>query len=128
MEITGKVIQVLPVQKFNGRNGEIVKNSFVVETNEQYPKKVCVTCIGDERWQKLGIVVGKNYNLGIDVSSREWKGRWFTEVNCWRAVNLDGNNANAGTQQMPQSPVPNAQPYSAPSQPQDNSGNDPLPF
>lgn len=96
MEINGKVIQVLPEQVFDGKNGDkYYKYSFVVETSEQYAKKICLTCMGKDRWEKLGIRVGLSYNLGVDVSSREWNGRWFTEASCWNAVTLDESKVAA---------------------------------
>lgn len=88
MDINGKVIAILPAYTFNTKNGQKTKYGFVIETNDQYPKKVCLNCFGDERWKALGIVQGGEYNLSIEVSSREYNGRWFTEATCWRAVNV----------------------------------------
>ncbi len=90
MEINAKVIRILDEQVIKSRSGEeYIKYSFVVETNEKYAKKICLTCMGKDRWGKLGIRVGLSYNLGVDISSREWNGRWFTEASCWNAVVLD---------------------------------------
>lgn len=95
MEITAKCIAVLPEQRFDGKKGIVVKNLFVVETNEQYAKKICLVCLGEERWAQMGILVGHTYSLSIDVSSREWQGKWFTEAQCWKAVCLDNASSNA---------------------------------
>ena len=72
MDINGKVIAILPAYTFNTKNGQKTKYGFVIETNDQYPKKVCLNCFGDERWKALGIVQGGEYNLSIEVSSREY--------------------------------------------------------
>lgn len=95
MDINGKVIAILPTYTFNTKNGQKTKYGFVIETNDQYPKKVCLNCFGDERWKALGIVQGCEYNLSIEVSSREYNGRWFTEATCWRAVNVGKPQAQA---------------------------------
>lgn len=125
MDINGKVIAILPPYTFNTKNGQKTKYGFVIETNDQYPKKVCLNCFGDERWKALGIVQGGEYNLSIEVSSREYNGRWFTEATCWRAVNVGkqqaqsmANNTQAQVMQAP------------PQQQEDNGGGDDsqLPF
>ena len=48
LEITGKVIQLLPEQTGTGKNGTWVRRDFVVETTDQYPKKVCFSGWGDK--------------------------------------------------------------------------------
>lgn len=133
MEINAKVIQILDEQVIKSRSGEeYIKYSFVVETNEKYAKKICLTCIGKDRWDKLGIRVGFSYNLGVDVSSREWNGRWFTEASCWNAVALDNvtpSMTSTPTQAQsqvvsPQSPSVSKLSESAPS----SDKQDDLPF
>lgn len=112
MDLQGKVLAVLSEQKFNGKNGEIVKHGFVIETNGEYPKKVAFDVLdsGDKnKWGKMKeqVVVGNDVSVSFDVSSREWQGRWFTQANAFRVMPL---GAGATTQQAPQSPVPNAEP------------------
>lgn len=129
MDLQGKVVAVLGEQKFNGKNGDIIKHGFVVETSGEYPKKVAFDVIDSgekDKWGKMKeqVVVGNDVAVSFDVSSREWQGRWFTQANAFRVMPL---GANATTQQAPQSPVPNAEPVpvSAPVQADDAT---PLPF
>ena len=50
MEITGKIIAVLPVQGGTSKNGnEWKKQEYVLETHDQYPKKVCFQIFGADR-------------------------------------------------------------------------------
>ena len=54
MDINGKVIAILPPYTFNTKNGQKTKYGFVIETNDQYPKKVCLNCFVSNkhnRWQ-----------------------------------------------------------------------------
>ena len=45
MQINGKLINLLPLQTGQGKNGnEWKKQEFILETSGQYPKKVCITC------------------------------------------------------------------------------------
>lgn len=128
MEISGKIIKVLDTQRFvSQRNGnEYVKNTFVVETQGNYPKRVAFSVMGEDKFTQMGIVVGGTYNVSFDVESREWQGKWFTECQAWRVQRIDGD-AVQGEQQKPQ---PVQQPSTIP-QPQVSNGtesNDGLPF
>lgn len=135
MELTGKVIAILEPQSFvSQKNGNTyVTNVFIIETQGQYPKKVAFKVMGEDKFKQMGIVVGGNYNVSFDVESREWKDRWFTECSAWKAICIDGQNANTQqAQAQTASPAPAAAP--APSAPSgDGTGGegeqkDDLPF
>ena len=120
LEITGKVMNVLPTQSGNGKNGEWVKNFFVIQTQGEYPKNVCFSVMGKEKWEKMNIQVGMTYNVSFDVESREWNGKWFNDVQAWKVVSISG-----GQQQPRQAQAPAPTPQPAPAG-QDNA--DQLPF
>ena len=82
MEITGKVIKTLPLQSGEGRNGIWKKQEYVIETEGQYPKKICFSLWGD-KIEQARIAEGEQINLSFDVESREYNGRWYTEVKAW---------------------------------------------
>ena len=107
MEITGKVIKVLePMSGISAKNGEKwVKNSFVLETGGQYPKTLCFTVMGQERWDKMGIKVGGNFSVSFDPESREWNGKYFTDLSAWKAVNLDAGQSAQTQQPAAQAPA-----------------------
>ena len=109
LEITGKVMNVLPTQSGNGKNGEWVKNFFVIQTQGEYPKMVCFSVMGRDRWEKMNIQVGMTYNVSFDVESREWNGKYFTDLSAWKAVNLDAGQSTL-TQQPAASPSPQPAP------------------
>ena len=48
MQFTAKLIQVLPLQTGTGKNGAWKKQDIIVETEGQYPKKICVSVWGDK--------------------------------------------------------------------------------
>jgi len=83
MEITGKVIKTLPLQSGEGKNGIWKKQEYVIETEGQYPKKICFSLWGDKIEQSR-IAEGEQINLSFDVESREYNGRWYTEVKAWK--------------------------------------------
>lgn len=92
MEIQGKVIAILEPQRFvSSKNGnEYVTTVFVIVTPGQYPKKVAMKVMGEDKFKQMGIVMGGTYNVSFDVESREWQGKWFTECQAWRTQRMDG--------------------------------------
>lgn len=99
-DITGKVIAILEPQRFvSQKNGnEYVTNVFVIETQGQYPKKVAMKVMGEDKFKQMGIVMGGTYNVSFDVESREWNSKYYTECQAWKAVRLDAQQPNQGQQ------------------------------
>lgn len=124
MEIQVKIIKVLETQSFTSqKTGNVyVKNVFVGETQGQYPKNIAFAVMGEDKFAQMGIVVGGTYNVSFDVESREWRGRWFTEVSAWKAVRIDGEQG----QQQAQAPQQATQQQAHAPQQQETS--DSLPF
>ena len=83
MKLTAKLVQVLPLQTGAGKNGQWKKQDIIVETEGQYPKKVCVSIWGDKINEQV-LKVGSMLNISFDVESREYNGRWYTDVKAWR--------------------------------------------
>lgn len=93
MELTAKLIQLLPLQKGTGKTGnEWRKQEIIVETDGQYPKKVCISIWGDKINEKV-LRVGNTLTISFDVESREYNGRWYTDVKAWK-VEAAGGSAN----------------------------------
>lgn len=95
VEITGKVIQVLPTQSGQGRNGEWMKNAFVIEWSDNgYKQHLCLDVMGADKWEKMekAVRVGNDVLVRFSVSSREWSGRWFTTANCYYCSTVGGSH------------------------------------
>lgn len=125
MERTAKIIQVLPEQRFNGKNGEIVKNAFVVEWQDNgYTQKLCLEVMGSDKWNKMqkAVVVGNDVLVKYEATSREWQGKWFTSCQCFYCSNVGGQQTQQSVNNDPSHSVQTAQQAPAP---QDDS---PLPF
>lgn len=85
MEITGKIIAVLPEQGGISKTGnEWKKQEYVLETHDQYPKKVCFQLFGADRIAQAAIQPGEELTVSFDIDSREYQGRWFTNINAWK--------------------------------------------
>lgn len=87
MDFIGKVTDVLPVEEgVSARTGNPwKKKSWVAETFGQYPKKVKMDAMNANA-DSLVIEAGKVYNFSIDVESREYNGRWYSDIRVYRAV------------------------------------------
>lgn len=86
MELKGKIIQVLPTFTGMGKKGSWAKQEFVIETEGQYPKKVCIAVWGQDKIDKYDLesAVGIIVQASIELESREHNGRWYTEIRAWK--------------------------------------------
>ena len=96
MDISGKLVQVLPEQSGDGKNGRWVKCDFVIETQEKYPKKVCLTAWSDLVETVKGINPETDIKVSFDISSREYNGRWYTDVKAWK-IDINGGGSSPAT-------------------------------
>ena len=85
MEIIGKLLQKLPLQSGIGRTGNSwQKQEFVIETMEQYPKKVCANLWGDKLDMLDTVNIGDTVKISFSLESREFNGKWYTDVKAWK--------------------------------------------
>ena len=83
MQLTAKLVQLLPLQTGTGKNGEWKKQDIIVETEGQYPKKVCISIWGD-KINENQLQVGSQLSISFDVESREYNSKWYTDVKAWK--------------------------------------------
>jgi len=117
MDIKGKVVQLLPLQSGMGKKGQWKKQEFIVETPGQYPKKVCLSIWGD-KIDQFNVVVGDQVSVTVDLESREYNGRWYTEARAWKLEKSSGGNSGTSA------PVPSEEPFYS----QEAGASDDLPF
>lgn len=85
MEITGKLIQKLELQSGIGKTGNSwQKQEFVIETIEQYPRKVCANLWGDKIDSLSALNIGDTIIVSFNLESREFNGKWYTDVKAWK--------------------------------------------
>lgn len=142
---------VLPERSGTSQRGNQWRSiTYVLETQEQYPKKLAFDVTND-KIDQLNIQVGEFLTVQFDINAREYQGRYFNSVQAWNVIRqtqqapaqgggYSGNvqtGAQAAQQAMassanmagvanptnPQNPYP---PRQQPAQPQGNS--DDLPF
>ena len=85
-EITGKIIAVLPTKSGTSARGtQWYSQTAVIETHEQYPKRVAFDVLGD-KIAEFYLQVGEEVTVSFDINAREFNGKWFNSVNAWRVV------------------------------------------
>lgn len=132
MELSGKVIAVLEPRGGISRNGNEWKvQEYVIETHDQYPRKMVFDVFGADKIQQFNIQAGEELNVSFDIDAREWNGRWFNSIRAWRVERVQPQ-ANAQTPPPPPAPgIPPASSAPAPSAQASftaNESTDDLPF
>lgn len=84
MEAIGKLIAILPEQSGQTERGAWRRGGFVIETEEQYPKKIAFTLFGERIDMIKSFTIGSVLRVQFSAESREWEGRWFTDLRCFR--------------------------------------------
>jgi len=139
MEITGKIILVLPKQSGTSqRTGNTwASQEYVIETHEQYPRKCCFRVFGEDKIANMNIQAGEEVTVSFDIDASEYQGRWYNRINCWKVDRVQpGDAANtaqapgANAVPTPAAPQPAATPQPAAPDPLagDGANGDDLPF
>lgn len=137
LEIEGRIVRKLNVQSGTSARGQWEKQEFIVEFQEgNFPSQICMNVWGADKVKELDkYQVGDKVKIAFNLSSREYNGRWYTDVRAWRiepAVSsqtpsspaAQQNDSRQGQSYAPQAPMPTAA-----DMPEDTGeGDDDLPF
>ena len=85
MNIRGKIIQVNDQQSGESSKGHWKKQEYILETESDYPKKICFVGWND-KIDEWAIKQGDELDVSIDLESREYNNRWYTDVKAWKVV------------------------------------------
>lgn len=88
MEFEGKVIEILAPVTGQSARGTWERQTVVFEQpNKQYGKEIAVTFMN--KGQEVATLrVGEMYTVSFDIESRNYQGRWYTDVRAWRVQPL----------------------------------------
>ncbi|MDC3336703.1 DUF3127 domain-containing protein [Flavobacteriales bacterium] len=100
MDVKGRIVNILDVESGTSKAGkEWKKQGFVIDTGDQYNPNVCFSLFGDD---KIGMLnsysVGQDVSVSFNLSSREFNGKWYHNVDAWKI------EATAGQGEMPPAP------------------------
>ena len=97
--IEGTLIQILKSESGVSKSGkEWQKQEFLVETTEQFPKKICFTLFADKMSLLNGFTEGDSVSVNYNIESRDFNGKWYHNVTCWKIEKLNGGSQTTGTQ------------------------------
>ncbi len=94
MEISGKIIKKLDVVTGNSARGEWKKQEFIIETEDKYPKQVCISAWAEKVDELVRFNLNDKVKLSVNAESREYNGRWYTDLRFWKIESLSGQNAS----------------------------------
>ncbi len=108
MEITGRIIQKLDLQKGTSAKGEWKKQEFIVETNDKFPKKVCISGWAEKVDDLNRYNINDMVKVSVNVESREYNGKWYTDVRFWKiepAGEMSASSQEGSRESVSQAPV-----------------------
>ena len=122
MEFEGIVYKVLPAVKGTSQRGEWVKQEVVFELPGEFNRKICVGFWGDKANDAGALAEGEKVSVSINVESREYNGRWFTEARAWKMSRA------AAAPPPPAAAFPDMPAFEPHAEPYRNDPADDLPF
>lgn len=109
MELSGKVIAVLEPRGGVSKTGNAWKvQEYVIETHDQYPRKMCFDVFGEDKINQFNIQVGEELTVHFDIDAREWQGRWFNSIRAWKVdrVSMPAGGPAPSADAVPFPPAP----------------------
>ena len=94
MELTikGTIVKVLDNESGTSKaNKEWIKGGFVIDTSAKFNPEVCFSVFGQDKLDSFKDVmqVGKSVEVAFNVSSREWEGKYFHNLDAWKITPSD---------------------------------------
>ena len=121
LQVEGKIQQILNPESGVSRAGkEWKKQEFVIETSEQFSRKVCFTLFNDKLSLLERVNEGDEVEVSFNLESREFSGKWYHNINAWKVD-------KASDEGILPKPPPEFRSEDIPPEPAEGSGSD-LPF
>ncbi|MCO5230257.1 MAG: DUF3127 domain-containing protein [Chitinophagales bacterium] len=128
MEIVGILTKKLALESGTSANGAWQKQSFILETEEQYPKKICFTAWKQRVDELNNFSEGSKLKVSFDISSREYNERWYTDISAWRIEAATGASASTHQSYVAPASAPSSAPVANPAPVSQDNVEDDLPF
>lgn len=92
MNIEGKLKKIFDLETGISQKGkEWKKQSILLEQDTQFNKDVVITFTGDKISKLQQIKIGDNISCNVNISSREYNGKWYHNINGWTCATANGN-------------------------------------
>ena len=129
MEIVGKAIAALPVRSgVSQRTGEQWQSrEYVIETQEQFPKKMCFEVFGTDKLKEFNIRNNDLIKIHFDITAREYNGKWYNSIRAWKVEHVNPQSQTTETTPV-QTSAPVAQAPATAASPAAQESAEDLPF
>ena len=131
MELTGKIIAVLPAQSgVSARTGNNwMSQDYVIEVPGQFPRKCLFRIFGEDRIKQFNIQQGEDLTVQFDIDAHEFNGRWFNDIRAYNVIRGQVQQPAAAPQASPFPPAGGATaPFPPAQEPATENSADDLPF
>jgi len=94
LQIKGKIQQILKPESGVSRIGkDWKKQEFILESDEQFPKKICFSILNDKLSLLEKVKPGDEVEVFFNLESRDYNGKWYHNINVWKLekVSADQN-------------------------------------
>lgn len=83
-EVTGRITRVLPLERGTSQRGEWLSAKVVIEYESgRYNSTLCLECRNNRAEEFSKLRAGQKGTFYYDVTSREYNGKWYHNVNCF---------------------------------------------
>lgn len=107
LSVKGRIHQILKPETGVSKAGkEWSKQEFIIETEEQFPRKVCFTLFGDKTSLLNGFSAGEEVDVAFNIESREYNGKWFHNINAWKIDKVSANQTPDGPPEYSMTDIP----------------------
>ncbi len=124
LEVSGSLVELRQIVTGESARGAWKKQEMIIETQEQFPKKICLICWGERVDDVANLQPGAQIKASINIESREYNGRWYTDVKVWR---IEAGGQSPVSNQEPPPVMSNVESSETTSFKQDSDMDD-LPF
>ena len=106
MNIQGKFVKLGILTEGESARGAWRKQELIIETIEQYPRQVCLICWGERVAEAQRFTEGQVITAHINIESREFNGKWYTDIKPWKFEAEEVEQPQAINQQATYQPEP----------------------
>jgi hypothetical protein len=95
LEVTAKLMKIFPEKTGDGKNGKWIKQDFIVETQESYPKKILFNAWGEKAEGIKNLSVGDTLKVSFNIEAREFNEKWYNDLRVWKIEKVVYKDATA---------------------------------
>lgn len=107
--IKGIITAILPEQSgVSQKTGNAWRRAQYILEHEhgQYPRSIVFDVMGDDKINQMAIRQGEELVIHLNIDTREFNGRYFNNVECWKVERAGQQQTQQQGQAQTQQPAP----------------------